>query len=68
MYEAKENGCFIATNLALLFPKDCEQHYLPPGKYTLKIKIVGDNIDETTAHFNLVSPKYWGDLQMSIAK
>jgi len=64
MYEAKPNGCFIAHNCALLSPMDYCQYYLPPGKYTVKITIIGHNIKKISKSFVLASPESWRDLSL----
>ena len=66
IYEGMPNGCFIAHNCALLAPKSYLQYYLPPGKYNGNIRIIGDNIDEVTTRFTVVSPVYWRDLDFRV--
>jgi hypothetical protein len=64
MYEARPNGCVRAHNLGLLIPREATQHYFPPGEYKIKINVRGDNCDEVSKSFILISPEYWRDLVM----
>lgn len=65
MYHARLNGCYRCHNMGLLFPREAEQHYFPPGEYNIKITLNGDNFDEINKSFILISPDFWRDLDLT---
>jgi len=64
MYDVFPNGCYIATNLALLSPKLYGQYYLPPRKYESILTLTGDNFEPVHCEIIIISTQNWQDLEI----
>lgn len=50
------NGCLVSMPLALTNPNICPQAILPPGQYTVLIRVRCDNGKPTKGIFRIISP------------
>lgn len=60
------NGCWIAIPIALTSPQNARQAYLPPGNYTVEIKVSCEDGKVDTKKFKIFSPKDWDKLSMKL--
>ncbi len=63
-FDVHEEGCYIASNDALRWPKAYSQHHLPPGDYIIEVSINSENLASISKKFRLASPKRPSDLVM----
>ena len=64
--EAKNEGCYIATNEALRRPRRYNQFYLPPGEHIVEVKVSADNFEPISKTFQVFSPRDPKDLEVQI--
>lgn len=57
-------GAWLAVPFALLSPDKARQFFLPPGEYTIHVKVSCSNGSGDSREFKITSPQNWNELDV----